>query len=122
MSFYSYKNANPACCPGAINGCATDGLEEKVCVQVKRVYDSCLKQQQLDNQVVTITSCAQVVNNCQCNSCGCQENQETIPPTSAPVPPPKSAECAGHTFPLRREIPSGNPLHHVKKQNRRPYL
>ena len=97
MSFYSYKNANPACCPGAINGCATDGLEEKVCVQVKRVYDSCLKQQQLDNQVVTITSCAQVVNNCQCNSCGCQENQETIPPTSAPVPPITFESCRSTT-------------------------
>ena len=38
MSFYSYKNANPACCPGSISGNALDGLQEKVCVQVKRVY------------------------------------------------------------------------------------
>ena len=44
MSFYSYKNANPCCCPGTItNGSALDGLQEKVCVQVKRVYDSCLQ-------------------------------------------------------------------------------
>ena len=47
MSFYSYKNANPCCCPGTItNGSALDGLQEKVCVQVKRVYDSCLQQEQ----------------------------------------------------------------------------
>ena len=71
MSFYSYKNAAPSCCPGIISGNACDGLQEKVCVQVKRVYDSCLQQEQLDNQVVTITSYAQVVNNCKCNSCGC---------------------------------------------------
>lgn len=46
MSFYSYKNANPCCCPGTItNGSALDGLQEKVCVQVKRVYDSCLQQE-----------------------------------------------------------------------------
>ena len=48
MSFYSYKNATPACCPGMINGNALDGLQEKVCVQVKRVYDSALQQQQID--------------------------------------------------------------------------
>ena len=71
MSFYSYKNANPSCCPGQIAGNAIDGLQEKVCVQVKRVYDSCLQQAQLDDQVVTITSIAQVVNTCNCNSCGC---------------------------------------------------
>ena len=45
MSFYSYKNANPCCCPGTISGSALDGLHEKVCVQVKRVYDSCLQQE-----------------------------------------------------------------------------
>ena len=46
MSFYSYKNANPCSCPGAISGSALDGLQEKVCVQLKRVYDSCLQQEQ----------------------------------------------------------------------------
>ena len=53
MSFYSYKNANASCCPGMISGDATNGLQEKVCVQVKRVYDSALWQQQIDNAVVT---------------------------------------------------------------------
>lgn len=98
MSFYSFKNTNPSCCPGAISGNATDGLQEKVCVQVKRVYDSCLQQQQLDNQVVTITSYAQVVNTCQCNSCGCSsDNQETQTPTSAPVAPITFESCRSTT-------------------------
>ena len=68
MSFYSYKNANASCCPGMIAGDATTGLQEKVCVQVKRVYDSALWQEQIDNAVVTITSYAQV------NNCGCGGN------------------------------------------------
>ena len=70
MSFYSYKNANPNCCPGTISGSALDGLQEKVCVQVKRVYDSAMTQEQLTKQTVTITSYAQVNNTCTCNACG----------------------------------------------------
>ena len=97
MSFYSYKNGNPAGCPGTISGSALDGLQEKVCVQVKRVYDSCLTQTQLDNQIVTITSYAQVANTCSCNSCGCSETQETITPTSAPVPPITFESCRSTT-------------------------
>lgn len=98
MSFYSYKNGNSSCCPGTISGSALDGLQEKVCVQVKRVYDSCLQQQQLNNQVVTITSYAQVVNNCQCNACGCSnDNQETQTPTSAPVAPITFESCRSTT-------------------------
>lgn len=96
MSFYSYKNANPSCCPGTISGNALDGLQEKVCVQVKRVYDSGLTQKQLDDQIVTITSYAQVANSCQCN-CGCQEVQDTVPPTSAPVPPITFESCRSTT-------------------------
>ena len=69
MSFYSYKNANAYCCPGMIAGDATNGLQEKVCVQVKRVYDSAMWQEQIDNAVVTITSFAQV-NNCGCGGAG----------------------------------------------------
>lgn len=97
MSFYSFKNGNRSCCPGAISGSALDGLQEKVCVQVKRVYDSCLQQEQLNNQVVTITSYAQVVTGCQCNACGCQEVQDTQPPTSAPVPPITFESCRSTT-------------------------
>ena len=98
MSFYSYKNANPNCCPGTISGSALDGLQEKVCVQVKRVYDSAMTQEQLTKQTVTITSYAQVNNTCTCNACGCQETQETIPPTSAPVPPITFESCRSTTL------------------------
>ena len=98
MSFYSYKNANPCCCPGTItNGSALDGLQEKVCVQVKRVYDSCLQQEQLDDKEVTITSYAMVANNCcNCNCC-CDDNTETVPPTSPPVPPITFESCRSTT-------------------------
>lgn len=96
MSFYSYKNANPCCCPGTItNGSALDGLQEKVCVQVKRVYDSCLQQEQLDDKEVTITSYAMVANNC-CNCC-CDDATETVPPTSPPVPPITFESCRSTT-------------------------
>lgn len=96
MSFYSYKNANPTCCPGTISGNALDGLQEKVCVQVKRVYDSALMQEQIDDVIVTITSYAQVNNNCSC-TCGCQDGSDTIPPTSAPVPPITFESCRSNT-------------------------
>ena len=100
MSFYSYKNANPCACPGAITGSALDGLQEKVCVQVKRVYDSCLQQEQLDDKQVTITSYAMVApscnTGCSCN-CGCSDAAETVPPTSAPVPPITFESCRSTT-------------------------
>ena len=98
MSFYSYKNANPSCCPGTVSGNVLDGLNEKICIQVKRVYDSCLQQQQLKNVDVTISSYAQVVNTCCCNSSACCGNEtETIPPTSAPVPPITFESCRSNT-------------------------
>jgi len=98
MSFYSYKNANPCACPGTISGSALDGLQEKVCVQVKRVYDSCLQQEQLDDKEVTITSYAMVANNCGCScSCGCNDTTETVAPTSAPVPPITFESCRSTT-------------------------
>jgi hypothetical protein len=58
MSFYSYKNCNTALCPGVIAGDCLTGLNEKVCVQVKKVYDSCLQQTQLDAYKITITDAA----------------------------------------------------------------
>ena len=115
MSFYSYKNANASCCPGMIAGDATTGLQEKVCVQVKRVYDSALWQEQIDNAVVTITSFAQVNNgcgcssnpcsqcqgcsSCGCNTCngGCDTCGDTIAPASAPVPPITFESCRSST-------------------------
>ena len=113
MSFYSYKNSNPACCPGTISGNALDGLQEKVCVQVKRVYDSALQQQQIDNAIVTITSFAQVSSGCSCGACGnncgngCSscgngcanpcDHCDSAPVTTAPVPPITFESCRSST-------------------------
>ena len=94
MSFYSYKNANPASTPGSVAGNVLDGLDEKVCVQVQRVYDSCLQQEQLTNVDVTISSYAQVVN----NGCGCNDDTTTAPPTSAPVAPITFESCRSSTM------------------------
>lgn len=47
MSFYSYKNANSTQCPCSASGSEIlNGLNEKVCIQVQRVYDSCLYREQ----------------------------------------------------------------------------
>ncbi|MDR0929173.1 MAG: hypothetical protein LBM74_05605, partial [Oscillospiraceae bacterium] len=91
MSFYSYKNANPSCCPGLITGDALSGLTEKVCVQVKRVYDSGLIQSQLSNTDVTITNIAAVpACNCTCggNCCGSEP-----PSPFEPVAPIQFESC-----------------------------
>lgn len=57
MSFYSYKNSSSAHCPCSVAANEVlSGLNEKVCVQVQRVYDSCLYQEQLDDQRVTLLS------------------------------------------------------------------
>ena len=90
MSFYSYKNATPVNSPGEISGNALDGLNERICIQVQRVYDSCLQQEQLDHVDVTITSYAQVVNNC-----GCGEQSAAHP--SAPVEPLSFESCRSST-------------------------
>ena len=106
MSFYSYKNGNPCACPGSISGNALDGLQEKVCVQVKRVYDSCLQQEQLDDKEVVITSYAMVASaneccshncNCGCACSGTAESTETVTPTSAPVMPITFESCRSTT-------------------------
>lgn len=54
MSFYSYKNAGAPLSPGNAHNCL-EGLREKVCVQVTKVYDSCIQQEQLDNKKVQVT-------------------------------------------------------------------
>jgi len=57
MSFYSYKNANSNQCPSTLSANEVlSGLNERVCIQVQRVYDSCLYQEQLSNQRVTLVS------------------------------------------------------------------
>ena len=57
-----------------------------MCIQVQRVYDSCLQQEQLTNRDITISSYAQVVNNC------CNSGEDTTPPT-APVAPITFESC-----------------------------
>lgn len=64
MSFYSYKNCNQENCPGPIKG-DLKGLREKVCVQVKKVYDSCMQQEQLEKVCVTVTDMTPVCD-CDC--------------------------------------------------------
>ena len=84
MSFYSYKNANAEGCPGVVNGNILNGLSQRVCIQVKNVYDSCLSQEQLDDEVVTIENIVPVLpsSNCKCTSgkacsCSCTDNKCT---------------------------------------------
>lgn len=80
MSFFSYKNANADFCPGNVAGNVLTGLNKRVCIQVKNVYDACLQQEQLDDKEVTITnivpvlpaSCQQGTSR-QCN-CSCNQN------------------------------------------------
>ncbi|MGI6199675.1 MAG: hypothetical protein ACOYJA_02775 [Christensenellales bacterium] len=68
MSFYAYKNSQLSMCPGPLNGSLGD-LKEKVCVQVKKVYDSCMQQEQLDIKGVHFTDIHPVVTN-TCTSPG----------------------------------------------------
>ncbi|MBR2942860.1 MAG: hypothetical protein IKB82_05620 [Clostridia bacterium] len=71
MSFYSYKNCNSTHCPCSLhNGEVLNGLNEKVCIQVQRVYDSCLQQEQLEEQRVTLISYGLVPG------CGCGTTNE----------------------------------------------
>ena len=55
MSFYSYKNSRSTHCPCSVGpNDVLSGLNEKVCIQVQRVYDSCLMQDQLDYDYIFI--------------------------------------------------------------------
>ena len=84
MSFYSYKNANAAMSPGCITGNPCEGLTERVCIQVKNVYDSCLQQEQLDDKTITVSGIVPVLPDvncqnpptrpckCECSGCSCE--------------------------------------------------
>lgn len=83
MSFYSYKNANCETSPGVVNGNVLNGLNQRVCIQVKNVYDSCLQQEQLDDEKILITNIVPVLpTDCSgtttksCN-CICADNRCT---------------------------------------------
>lgn len=69
MSFYSYKNANSTHCPCSVTGNEVlNGLNERVCIQVQRVYDSCMYQTQLTDQRVTLISYGLVPSANACDS------------------------------------------------------
>ncbi len=53
MSFFS--NFSQDRCPCQITGNPLNGLCEKVCIQVKKVFDACLKQSQEQGVVLTLT-------------------------------------------------------------------
>ena len=84
MSFYCYKNGNPAGSPGVIAGDPMAGLQEKVCVQVKRVYDSCLFQDTLTAEV-QFTRFA-LVPRPTCNRSGACFPEDSNTPTTPQAP------------------------------------
>ena len=54
MSFFC--NFQSDRCPGQITGNPLNGLCEKVCIQVKKVFDACMQQQQLTGVVLNLTN------------------------------------------------------------------
>lgn len=56
MSFYSHSNVNTENCPGKIQGDPSRGITERACIEVKKVFDACLQQEQLDNVRVQLTN------------------------------------------------------------------
>ena len=68
MSFYSYKNANAECSPGVVNGNILTGLNQRVCIQVKNVYDSALSQEQLEDKKIVVTDIVPVLPGSDCKS------------------------------------------------------
>lgn len=55
MSFYSYRNEGNPRCPGRIGFDGLRKILEKVCIQVNKVYDSCLQQETLQNVRIVLT-------------------------------------------------------------------
>lgn len=49
MSFYSFKNQGNLRCPKRICCNDLDRIIEQVCIQVNKVYDSCLQQETMEN-------------------------------------------------------------------------
>lgn len=53
MSFYSNFQSDK--CPGSITGNPLNGLTEKVCIQVEKIFDAGIKQTQLENYSLILT-------------------------------------------------------------------
>ena len=51
----SFVNNNNERLPGPIHGNALNGLCEKVCLQVKKVFDACMRQTTEENVTITLT-------------------------------------------------------------------
>lgn len=54
MSFFSNFQSDK--CPGSITGNPLNGLNEKVCIQVEKVFDACIKQSHLRGYSLTLTN------------------------------------------------------------------
>ncbi len=54
MSFYSMASKDFKNCPGLIGSMDGFFVREKVCVQVKKVYDACLQQDLLEDLIVKV--------------------------------------------------------------------
>lgn len=54
MSFFSNFQSDK--CPGTITGNPLAGLGEKVCIQVDKVFDACIKQIQLENYTLSLSN------------------------------------------------------------------
>lgn len=118
MSFYSYKNANSESSPGAVCGNILSGLNKKVCIQVKNVYDACLQQEQLNEKHVVISNivpvlpsgcnmqtsrpcnCACAGNECTCACASCSNpiSHEEAVENAANSPCPLPQPCGAWTF------------------------
>ena len=118
MSFYSYKNANSESSPGNVCGNILNGLNKKVCIQVKNVYDACLQQEQLDNRQVVISnvvpvlpascqsarsgacscSCNENVCTCACSECSAPITHAGAVENAAASPCPLPQPCGAWTF------------------------
>lgn len=55
MSFYSYKNKGNERSPGLADFEALHCITERVCIQVNKVYDSCLQQETLPDVSIPLT-------------------------------------------------------------------
>ncbi len=54
MSFFSNFQSDK--CPGSITGNPLNGLGEKVCVMATKIFDACIKQIQMQNYTLTVSS------------------------------------------------------------------
>lgn len=54
MSFFSNFQSDK--CPGTLTGNPINGLTEKVCIQVEKIFDAGIKQTQIENYTLELTS------------------------------------------------------------------